>query len=79
MPGLSRHLFINKIRELGYRYKQRCKSDKHDLWKLQGGTQRIHLPRTDVLAETFVIQTLRQCKQSNADIQNFFRDIGYSP
>lgn len=50
--------YINKIRELGYTFKDRQK--RTELWRKQGGVHFISVPIRDLLEEQFVALTLRQ-------------------
>lgn len=66
---IHRDHYINKIRELNYKFKERKK--RISLWRKQGGTHYISIPHTDLLEEEFVISTLNQAGCSKEEIQTF--------
>jgi hypothetical protein len=66
---VRRESFINKIRELGYTYKSTQK--RTYLWRKQGGTHYISVPKADLLMDEFVISSLRQAGLSDPEIQAF--------
>ena len=55
---VSRQSFVNKIRELNYRYKNQQK--RTQLWRHAGSTHRIFVPLSDNLADEYVRSQLRQ-------------------
>lgn len=67
---IPRDVFINKLRELGYKYKGQ--SDKVQMWRKNGGTHSIVIRRKeDPLSETYVRSVLHQCKCSDEEIEKF--------
>lgn len=64
---IPRSHYINKIRELGYTFKERKK--RIAIWRKQGGTHFISVPHTELLEEEFVISTLRQAGCNDDDIK----------
>jgi hypothetical protein len=66
---VRRQQFINKIRELGYRYKSQQK--RTYLYRKAGGTHFISVPMADQLEDEFVLSALRQAGESEKAIQSF--------
>jgi hypothetical protein len=66
---VKREQFINKLHELKYKFKKEC--DRTSLWKR--GVHRLFLPRTALLSEEWVRQTLAQCDVKQPDIDAFIR------
>lgn len=66
---VRRQHFISKIRDLGYVYKATQK--RTFLYRKQGGTHRMSVPRSDSLDDTYVRSALRQAKCSEAEIEAF--------
>lgn len=70
---VSRQAFINKIRELGYRYKSQQK--RTQLYRKSGGTHCIFVPLCDFLEDDFVGSCLCQAgltqDQARAFIANY--------
>ena len=46
---ISREQFLNKLREIGYSYKGETR--KSSKWKKDGGTHRVFVPKTALLAK----------------------------
>lgn len=65
---ISQKSVIKKLRELGYAFKGRCKSDRNEKWRKAGSTHFVFLPRQDQLAELWVRNTLRQCGATPEEI-----------
>ena len=61
--------YINKLRQLNYTFKETKK--RVDLWRKQGGTHYIAVPRNELLEEEFVISSLRQAGCNDSDITGF--------
>ncbi len=67
---VPRDNFTNKLRELGYKYKDQ--TDKTQEWKLTGGTNRVHIRRKqDPLSDDYVRSVLRQCGCWPEEIERF--------
>lgn len=66
---IPRDRFINKVRELDYKYKR--SGDKVDLWKKKGNTHTVGVRRNQMLDERYVRSTLRQCGCDDDDIEKF--------
>jgi hypothetical protein len=66
---VSRESFINKIRELGYTFKDQQK--RTYLWRKVGGTHFIPVPKSDNLSDDFVISSLRHAGCKDPEIQAF--------
>ena len=64
---ISRKLFVNKLRELGYQFKEQLHFQER--YRLKGGTHIIHVPRTDKLEDDYVRSTLKQAGQSKDQIE----------
>jgi hypothetical protein len=67
---VPRERFINKLRELGYKYNDQ--TDKTQEWKKLGGTHRVHIRRKeDPLSPEYVKQVLRQCGCTEDETEKF--------
>jgi hypothetical protein len=66
---VRRESFINKIREIGYSYKNQ--QLRTQLWRKRGSTHRMFVPLTDKLEDDYVTGALRQAGVSDADIKSF--------
>jgi hypothetical protein len=66
---ISRETFINKIRALGYKYKNQQK--RTYMYRKVGGTHRIFVPMADLLEDDYVSSTLAQAGETASDIQAF--------
>lgn len=71
---ISKRHFLNKIKELGYVFKEQL--HYQDRYRLKGGTHIIHVPRRDQLDEVYVRSTLKQAGQTKEQIEQFIRDAG---
>ena len=76
MRAISRQRFIKLLRERGYSFKARCKSDRSELYRKSGGTHCVFVPRSDQLAVPYVVSTLAQCRVSDEDIKKFIAGEG---
>ena len=65
----TREHFINKIRKLGFSYKDKAK--RRDIWKR--GTERLMLPTWKDLPADWCRETLRQHGASEEEIEEFIR------
>lgn len=66
---VSREHLINKLRELGYKFKRDC-------WRVsmyKRGTHRVEVRKRDFLDEDAVRSMLRQCGQSPEEIDAFIK------
>lgn len=68
---IPRQQFINKLRELGYTHKGQTK--RVTMWRKQGGVHFAFVPRKNMLSEELVTSTLRQCGESEEQIEAFVR------
>ena len=68
---VSRQHFVNKLRELGFRYRK-GRVGRQDLWKR--GTDRVVLPRNAELAVDWCRQTLRMAGVAEDEIDQFIRE-----
>ena len=68
--------FVNKIRAIGYTYKDQQKRTR--MWKKQGGTHRLFVPMCDLLEEEFVRSSLLQCGETKESIEQFISDHSIS-
>jgi hypothetical protein len=66
---VSKEHFVNKLRELGYKFKRQA--DNVDFWRLKGGTHTVPVPRRDYVSEPWARTQLRLCKTPQADIDAF--------
>ncbi len=66
---VRRDALINKIRAIGYAYKDTKK--RISLWRKTGGTHFISLPHTELLEDSYVMSVLRQAGESEAAIRSF--------
>jgi hypothetical protein len=71
---ISKKLFVKKLRELGYSFKNRTKSEKNEMYRKVGGTHHVFVPRTDKLSEIYVMGTLRQCGMTEDDVESFMAE-----
>jgi hypothetical protein len=68
---IAKKCFVNKLKELGYVFKEQLHYQER--YRLRGGTHIIHVPRRDQLDEVYVASTLRQAKLSKSQIEEFIR------
>jgi hypothetical protein len=66
---IPRDHFLNKIRALGYKFKDQKK--RISLWRKPGTTHPISLPHTVLLEDEYVQSTLRQAGCSKEEIESF--------
>jgi hypothetical protein len=71
---VRRESFFNKIRELGYSYKDQ--RPRITLWRK--GVHFISVPRRDLLTDEFVSNSLRQAGCNEEEIQSFYRSARLS-
>lgn len=64
---IKREKLVNKLREIGCTFKTQTK--RCYLWRK--GSQRIFVPKSDLLSETYVQSVLRQCGQDEEQIKAF--------
>ena len=69
---ISKRHFVNKLKELGYGFKEQLHFQ--DRYRLKGGTHIIHVPRRDELNEFYVRSTLKQAGQTKSQIDSFVND-----
>ena len=69
---ISRQSLVNKLRSLGYVFKDR----RHfsELWRKKGGTHCATIPLKNQLTEATVILILSQAGQTRQEIEQFIRD-----
>lgn len=67
---IQREKFINKLRELGYKFTKETK--RIHLWKQPGTTHRVSMPKTKLLSQAYIKTTLRQCGCDDEEIEAFF-------
>ncbi len=68
---ISQKRFVKKLRELGYAFKGRTKSERSDMYRKKGGTHYVMLPRQDNLSDLWVRATLHTCGVTAEDIEAF--------
>ena len=67
---VPRERLINKLRELGYTYRDQTL--RSQLWRKRGGTHYVWIPKKeDPVSETYVRNLLRQCGMQPADVDTF--------
>ena len=66
---VPRQSFINKLREIGYYYKNKQK--RTELWRRTGGTHRMFIPLNHLLEDETAASLLRQAGCGEEDIQKF--------
>ena len=66
---IPRDAFINKIRDLGYAYKDQLK--RTYLYRKTGGTHCIYVKMSDLLDDEYVRNSLRQAGMLGPDIEQF--------
>lgn len=69
---IKREQLINKLRELGYKYKRQ--SDRVEIYAR--GTQRVLLPRRDLIPVALAQILVRQAGASESDALAFIRACG---
>lgn len=69
MPMVPRNAFINKIRQLGYVFKEQQK--RTYLWRQKNSHRFIAIPKKDLLEEEFVFQYLGREGLTKEEIQRF--------
>jgi hypothetical protein len=73
---IHRDAFVNKIRNLGYAYKDQLK--RTYLYRKTGGTHCIYVKMSDLLDEEFVRNALRQAGTPSPDIEQFISQYSVS-
>ena len=66
---VRREQFINKIRELGYKFKLQRK--RVYIWRRVGGTHFIPVPKADLLEDPYVTSALKQAGLTDEQIKVF--------
>jgi hypothetical protein len=66
---IPRNAFINKIRELGYVFKEQQR--RTFLWRKKNSHRYIAIPKADLLDEEFVTTYLAREGLSSEEIQRF--------
>ena len=74
---ISKRHFVNKLKELGYQFKEQLHYQER--FRKKGGTHIIHVPRKDLLDEAYVRSVLRQAGSSSQEIDVFVRDAKIAP
>jgi hypothetical protein len=67
----TREQVINKLRAAGYRFKR--DAWRVSIFKKQGGTHRIEVPKRDILDEEWVRAAFRQADITREEIDEFLR------
>jgi hypothetical protein len=71
---ISKKHFVNKLRDLNYQFKEQLHYQER--YRLRGGTHIIHVPRCDLLEQSFVRSVLKQAGQTQKEIEAFIREAG---
>ena len=66
---IRKEAFINKIRKLGYTYKNQQK--RTQLWRKKGGVHRMFVSLSDLLEEDYVRSNLAQAGLKEPEIESF--------
>jgi hypothetical protein len=66
---IPRECFVNKLRELGYTFKDRRKTN--ELWRKKGGTHCVILHTPKLLPCAYVAAVLRSCKVPEKEVTSF--------
>ena len=66
---VRREHFVNKIRSLGYKFKDEQK--RTYLYRKTNGTHFISVPKPDLLEDEYVMSVLRQAGLTDEDIKAF--------
>ena len=67
--SVPRHVYINKIRELGYFYK--AQQRRTFLYRLRGGLDFISVPRSEDLEDAWVETTLKRAGLTEEEAKKF--------
>ncbi len=70
---ISKRRFVNKLKELGYTFKEQLHYQER--YRLKGGTHIIHIPRRDELDEAYVASALKQAGQKKEQIDQFIKEV----
>lgn len=70
---ISKRHFVNKLKELGYQFKEQLHYQER--YRKKGGTHIIHVPRKDILDEAYVRGTLRQAGVPPKEIDAFVAEV----
>lgn len=65
---------INAVRSLGYKFKKQ--TDRVDLYKKKGGTQRVAIRRNSAHDPDYARSILKQAGMSLEAIERFIADVG---
>lgn len=69
-----REQIINKLRELGLRYKRRANSDRNDIYKKSGSGITVVLPRKKLIPASTCVMILRSAECGNDEIESFLKE-----
>ena len=70
---VRKEVFVNKLRELGYSFKEQKK--RIDLYRRNNPVHYVSIPRCDLLSEAFVQSALRQAGLTEDEIQEFIAAV----
>ena len=68
---ITREVLVKALRGLGYKYHNRCKSEKHEIYRKKGTTDRVLLKRTKEFPKSYAVQILKQAGMDVDDIISF--------
>lgn len=74
---ISKRHFVNKLKELGYQFKEQLHYQER--YRKKGGTHIVHVQRKDVLDEAYVRSVLRQTGASTKEIDAFVAEARLCP
>jgi hypothetical protein len=67
----TREQAINKLKERGYRFKR--DAWRVTIFKKEGGTHRVEVPKRDILSDEWVRSAFRQAGMTAEEITEFIR------
>jgi hypothetical protein len=72
VPVISKTQYINKLRDLGYKFQDQA--DRVEIWRHPTTLHRVMIRRHNKFPEADVGSQLRQCGCSEEDIKKFFSE-----
>lgn len=74
---ISREQVVRRVREAKWKFSDQ--SGRVEIYKRDGGTQRMDIPRRDYLPESLVRIVLKQAGLSRDQIEQFLKDAVKEP
>lgn len=69
-----REQLINKLRELGFRYKRRANSGRNDIYKQSGSGITVVLPRRKLIPTSTCVMILKSAQCTSDEIESFLKE-----